>query len=154
MAYLMNILGQNFGELGEETALKATLDLMRFQGRAGENVDALLARFDEVSARAAEDGQLQLSVSHVAATIISATGVSADQFQRLLEPTNGLLPRTGQELTALRTRIRRMGHVIEQYPNNLASQLLKPATAAQGYLTLPEPQHQPLMENWMQGEGR
>ena len=47
MTYLMTILAQHFGELGEETALKATLDLMRFQGRPGENVDALLARFDK-----------------------------------------------------------------------------------------------------------
>ena len=61
MTYLMTILDQNFGELGEETALKATLDLLRFPGRPGENVDAMLARFDEVSARAAEDGQLRLN---------------------------------------------------------------------------------------------
>ena len=61
MTYLMTILAQNFGELGEETALKAAFDLTRFQGRPGENVDALLARFDEVSARAPEDGKLRLN---------------------------------------------------------------------------------------------
>ena len=37
MTYLMTALAQNFGELGGETALKATLDLMRFQGKPGEN---------------------------------------------------------------------------------------------------------------------
>ena len=113
MTYLMTILAQSFGELGEETALKATLDLMRFQGRPGENVDAMLARFDEVSARAAEDGQLRMNTPHGAATLLSAAGVTADQFQRLLEPTNGLLPTTNQEFNALRTRLRRMGHVLE-----------------------------------------
>ena len=60
MTYLMTILAQHFGELGEETTLKATLGLMIFQGTPGETVDALLARFVEVSARAAEDCQLQM----------------------------------------------------------------------------------------------
>ena len=92
MTYLMTILAQNFGELGEETALRATLDLMRFQARPGENIDALLARYDEVSTRAAEDGQLQFNIPQAAATILSAAGVTADQFQRLLEPMRGLMP--------------------------------------------------------------
>ena len=51
---------------------------MRFSGRPGEKVDALLARYDEVSARAAEDGQLQLTLAHAAATVLSAAGITAD----------------------------------------------------------------------------
>ena len=70
IAYVMNVLAQRFGELGEETALKATMDLIKFTGRQGESIDALLSRFDDAVSRAADDGMLQLTPSHTAAMIL------------------------------------------------------------------------------------
>ena len=90
MSYLMHTLAAQFNELGEERSLRATMDLVHFGSQAGETIDMLLARFEEVRSRAANEGQVQLNVSHTAATLLGAVGISTDQYQRLLEPTGGL----------------------------------------------------------------
>ena len=110
------------------------MDLIKFAGRQGEPIDALLARFDETVSRAAEDGMLQLTPSHTAAMILGAAGTTPDQLTRLLEPTGGILPQTDPELTAMRTRLRRMGHVLENFPHDRAGKMNRMSTTQQHYM--------------------
>ena len=125
MTYLMHTLGAQFNELGEETSLKAAMDFIHFSSLPGETIVMLFARFEEVRSRAAKDRQLVLNVHHTAATLLGATGITPEQYQRRIEPTNGVLPTTDPQLNALITRIRWRGHIIEGAPNNLAFQIMR-----------------------------
>ena len=71
----------------------------------------------------ARDGNMQINATQAATRIIRSVGVNEEQLLRLLEPTNGVLPTTDAQLQDLMLRIRRMGHVLENSHNNIASRL-------------------------------
>ena len=62
MTYVMHTLAENFAVLGEEQRLHVLTELMTFTRKPGELTDQLLTRFDAVRTRAAQQGQMQLSI--------------------------------------------------------------------------------------------
>ena len=65
-----------------------------------------------------------MSIQGLVWLLLRACAVDDTQLMQLLVPTNGLFPVTQQEYDRLITLLKRMGHIIENSPNNVA-QLLR-----------------------------
>ena len=87
MGFLMRALSQNFAALGDEVQLSATMDLMHFHRLPNEHIDTLRSRFAALCGRAAVDGNLRITVPHMAATLLRACEVNEQQLIHLLQPT-------------------------------------------------------------------
>ena len=123
MTFLMHKLTESYSQLGEETRLSALTDLMSFDRNGREPIDQLIIRFDTVRQRANQEGQLTLSVQGLVWILLKACRINDQQLMTLLQPFGGLFPSTNEQYTTLLTHLRRMGHIIERAPGNLASQL-------------------------------
>ena len=123
MTNLMHRLAERFGQLGEEMQLSAFSDFMEFTSRSNEGIEDLLIRFDTTRQRAMETGQLNMNIQGIVWILFRALRLSTEQFTNLLQPLQGRLPQTEQEYDELRLRIRRLGHIIERNPGNIASTL-------------------------------
>ena len=123
MTNLMHRLAERFAPLGEEMQLSAFSDFMEFRARANEGIEELLIRFDDTRQRAMETGQLNMNIQGIVYTLVRALGLSSEQFTNLLQPLQGRLPQTEQEYDEFRLRVRRLGHIVERNPGNIASTL-------------------------------
>ncbi len=150
LTYLIHSLCERFGQLGEEQQLSAMTELMTFTRHQNERIDALLARFDQVRQRARDTGGLMLNIEGMAWVLLRAVGVNDSQLLTLLQPTQGRFPRTVPELDALQVLLRRMGHVLEHSPGNLAAALGR-GGPPRGHFFMgeqqPETQH-PAQDGW------
>jgi len=124
LTYLMHTLSERFSQLGEETRLAAMTELMHFRRNQNERIDALIIRFDTLRQRANAQGQLTMSIQGLVWLLLRACAVDDTQLMQLLMLTNELFPATQQEYDRLITLLKRMGHIIENSPNNVA-QLLR-----------------------------
>eukprot|EP00971_Amphidinium_carterae_P213893 4245074-Amphidinium_carterae.1 len=77
VTYLISGLTRRFAPLEEETRLRVVNELLGFQRRQGETIDALLTRFELTRLRAARDsgGAAQLGVEPLALVLLRACGV-------------------------------------------------------------------------------
>ena len=123
VSYLLHGLQQRFAPLDEENRLRAAQDLLSFTRRRNETVDTLLSRFEITRQRAQAEGGGHMPVETAALLLLRACGVSAEQFQTLTQPFGLRLPRTEAELAQMSHHLRRLGHTVERYPNNIASGL-------------------------------
>ena len=71
--------------------------------------------------------------------------VSAEQFQTLTQPFGLRLPATEAELAQMSHHLRRLGHIVERYPNNIASGLRSHMGAhySQAFLAQPDGPEEP-----------
>ena len=134
VSYLLHGLSARFGPLDEESRLRATQDLLSFSRRQGETVDTLISRFELVRSRARNEGGGVLSVETAALILLRACGVSSDQFQTLTQPFGLRLPNNDAEFAQMGHHLRRMGHIVERFPNNIASGLRGSTGQAQAFL--------------------
>ena len=123
VAYLIQGLQRKFASLDEEARLRALLEMMRFKRKQGERVDELLARFDVVRTTARIEGQFVMSIEGYAVLLLSSMGVSHDNIAQTLAPLRGRLPNTEAQLEEITEYMRRMGHIQEHRPGNVADQL-------------------------------
>ena len=123
VSYLLHGLSMRFGPLDEEHRLRAATDLLSFRRRQGESVDALISRFDVTRQLAQRDGGGAVSTETAALILLRACNVSSAQFQTLTQPFGLRLPANEPELAQLGHHLRRMGHIVEHHPHNIASGL-------------------------------
>ena len=64
-----------------------------------------------------------MSMPGYAITLLKACGVNNEQLLQVLAPINGRLPQNEDELRQLQAYLRRMGHILEAFPNNVAQSL-------------------------------
>ena len=119
----MHGLAENFAQMGEEARLASITELMTFSRQGAERIDSLITRFDGVRQRAQDQGAMVMSVQGISWLLLRACGVSDSQLINLLQPTMGLFPATQEQYNAMCTALRRMGHIIEHHPGNIASSL-------------------------------
>ena len=126
LTFLMHALAERFAALGDELRLTSLTDMFGFERSSPfEKIDELLTRFDITRQRAQEYGQLVISVPGLAWLLLKSCNVSDAQLLQVLTPFGGNFPQTEAELNVLKTQLRRMGHVLEGSPGNVA-QALKP----------------------------
>ena len=123
VSFLLHGLSARFAPLDEENRLRAAQDLLSFSRRQGETVDALISRFDITRQLARQEGGGAVSTDTAALILLRACGVNSEQFQTLTQPFGLRLPNTEQEFSNLCHHLRRMAHIVERHPNNIASGL-------------------------------
>ena len=124
VTYLLTHLATNFAPLGEEARVSALTDIMNFGRRPGESIDGLLSRFMAVRHRAASGGAgMVMNWEGMSFTLLRACGVNNQQFMQLLQPFQHRFPNNEAEFQSLQLTLRRMGHVLENHPGNIASRL-------------------------------
>ena len=126
VTYLLGALQLRFANLEEETRLQSMTEMLAFSRRPGENINALLARYEVVRQRAANEGHFVMSIEGCALQILRAVGIHANQLTNLLHQFGGRLPTNEAEYQTLITQVRRQGHIQEAAPGNIASILQGP----------------------------
>ena len=153
MTFLMHSLSERYSQLGEETRLSAITDLMNFNRIGQERIDALITRFDTIRQRANQEGQLNISIQGLTWILLRACSVNDSQLMTLLQPFGGLFPATAEQYRTLCTLLRRMGHIIERSPGNIAGQLRQGGSQVSSFFETsmhePDPWHQqPSTDPW------
>ena len=164
LTFLMHSLAERFGSLGEEMRLTSITDLFHFKrnAAANERIDEVITRFDMLRQRAFDMGQLTISVTGLTWLLLRACEVSDTQLLQLLGPFQGRFPQDEAEFSALKVQLRRMGHILEHSPGNIAASLRGPGGSHQNptraYLAEagdgtqpPQPTAEPWNEGWPQG---
>ena len=123
LTYVMHALAERFADLGEELRLTSITDLFNFARLGNERIDELITRFDLTRQRSFDLGQLTMSVTGLAYILLRACEVSDSQLMQLLLPLQGRFPNTEDEFQVLKTQLRRMGHIVEHAPGNIAAAL-------------------------------
>ena len=125
LTYVIHGLAERFAALGEELRLGSITELLSFSRNhhQHERIDEILVRFDVARQRAHDEGQLTVSITGLTWLLLRAVGVSDSQLLQILTPFGGNFPQTEQELQVLKQQLRRMGHVLENSPGNIASAL-------------------------------
>ena len=106
---LVRTLAQRYAPLDAEVSTRSVSEFLNFQILPGESIDAVLVRFDVLRSRATLRGGLGIN----SWLLLKALGLSADFWDRLLQPLGGNLPTDENQLQQLIERIRRQGHLFE-----------------------------------------
>ena len=124
VTYLLSHLATHFAPLGEESRLSAISELMQFSRNSNEPIDSMLARFLTLRFRASQGGNgVAMSWEGYSWLLLRACGINQHQLLNVLQPYQGRFPSTEAEFNAMQLTLRRMGHILEHTPGNIASQL-------------------------------
>ena len=93
---IMSRLPLRFAQLDDERRLVAMAQLLAFTRNRTANINATLARYDVVRARAARIGNFAMSFEGCALQILRACSVNESQLIQFLTPFGGRLPNTEQ----------------------------------------------------------
>ena len=130
LTFVIHGLSERFAALGEELRLGSITELLSFARlpHKQERIDEILVRFDVVRQPAFDEGQLTVSITGLTWLLLRAVGISDTQLLQLLAPFGGNFPQTELELQQLKQQLRRMGHILEHAPGNVASVLRGPSS--------------------------
>ena len=131
--FVMHNIANKYAQVGEEARMQAMTDLMTFDREHNERIDELIDRFERVVGRANATGQLVMSMQGLVLVILRAVGVNEQQLERLLTPTLGLFPNNLQEFNNMLTQLRRIGHIVERHPGNIADALRRGSRSTATY---------------------
>ena len=120
---LFHALQTRFGPLEEETRMTAVNNLLNFTRRGNERINELLTRFETTRVRAVNEGNFTMSVEGFTMILFRAVGLNEDQLLQVLNPLGGHFPQTDAQFHQISAYLRRMGHIIENAPGNVAQAL-------------------------------
>ena len=123
VSFIIAGLRARFGQLDEEARLAAMTEMLAFTRHRGETINDVLSRYELVRGRARDEGNFVMSVEGAALQLLRACGCNSAQFMTLLQPFDNHLPGTEAQFRELQERMRRIGHVMEHAPNNVAQSL-------------------------------
>jgi hypothetical protein len=123
VTYILTMLAERYAQLGEESRLKAMSEIFEFHRRGHERIDDLLARFSTVQQRAQGQGMVALPYESLSWILLRACQPNDQQLLMLLQNFGGRYPNTELEFRQLEGSLRRMGHILENSPDNIAQQL-------------------------------
>ena len=132
VGYLLKGLEERFGQLDDEQRLAAMTEFQAFARYPGETINAVLSRYANVRQRAQELGNFVQSIEACALQLLRACSCSPTQLMQFTAPFNGRMPSTEGEFLAMQANMRRVGHILEHSPNNIAQSLLPPRQAKPG----------------------
>ena len=101
VTYIMNLLAERYGQLGEELRLKVIKEFMDFDWKSHESIDELLTRFEIVRNRAMEMCNFNMSFEGISYMLLRSCRVTDQQFLMLTQPTNGRMMNLGIEICSL-----------------------------------------------------
>ena len=140
VTYLLSQLAADFAPLGKEARLAAMKELMSFTKLSRETIDAIISRFRIIRWRAAQgNAGIQISWEGYSWILLKAIGVSGAQLVQILQPVQGHFPNNEQDFEAMCLTLRRMGHILENSPHNLAHALRHPGSASNNFPMFADP---------------
>ena len=113
---------------------------MSFTRQPNERADALLSRFLAIRFRASQGGagqNMTMLWEGYAWLLLKAHGINGSQPLNLLQLFQGHMPTSEAEFNAMQMSLRRMGHILEHQPGNIASQLRAPPAGGFSGMALP-----------------
>ena len=162
VTYLTTQLAMHFAPWGEEVRLTAMSELMNFHRMPHESTDALLSRFLTLRHKAQQNGAgLTMTWEGYSWLLLRACGANAGQLINILQPFQGRFPSSEAEFQSMSLTLRRMGHILEHTPMNIASRLRSAPTrsffehTSGAYVTQEseavDPWNSPGADPWAQG---
>ena len=137
---LLRQLQRRYAPLDQEIQITAISELFHFRRHGSENTDELIARFDLVIHRAANQGQVVIGEPIMSWMLLSASGMGRDKWAMFLQPTAGALPSTPAEYAAFQQYMRRQGHLFDRggsETKTLQQPFFSNYSAEQGYSGYP-----------------
>ena len=125
---LLSQLAAAFAPLGEEARIQAMSEIMNFHRQgANETTDALIQRFKMLKWRAAQ-GNAGINMTWEGYTwlLLKAVGLSQSTLIQVLQPFQGRFPNVEAEFDQMCMALRRLGHIYENTPHNIAHALHTP----------------------------
>ena len=123
VSYIIHGLHTRFAQLGEESRLVAMTEMMSFHRLPNESINDVLTRYEVVRQRARNEGQFVMTIEGCALQLLRTCGVSTQQFMQVIANFGNRLPTTDEEWGNMTRFLRRMGHILEHSPGNIASTL-------------------------------
>ena len=107
-------LGRRYAQMEVETSIMYIVELITFRRNGYESIDDAIARFETVSARAADDrAGFVMPVAAGAWLFLEAMKILRPVWSLLFQPFGGNLPTTPDQMTALLHSIRQQSHITE-----------------------------------------
>ena len=102
-------------------------ETMSFHRQGNETTDALIQRFKMLKWRAAQgNAGINMTWEGYSWLLLKAVGLNQNTLIQLLQPTMGSMPNTEPQFEAMCMALRRLGHIFENSPHNLAHALHSP----------------------------
>ena len=120
---LLSRLQQTFGHLDEEVQLNAGLEYDQFRRLPHESIDSLIVRFDMMRLRVAREAGIIKPWSDYAKDLMRHANITVDGYRELTRDLHYRLPTTRDAYGSLVINMRRMKHITENSPLNLASSI-------------------------------
>ena len=132
---LLSQLAAAFAPLGEEARIQAMSEIMSFHRQnPQETTDALIQRFKMLKCRAAQgNAGINMTWEGYSWLLLKAVGLNQNTLIQLLQPTMGSMPNTEPQFEAMCMALRRLGHIFENSPHNLAHSLHTPQEGCSRY---------------------
>ena len=102
-------------------------ELMNSKRHQGETIDALIQRFRMLKWRAAQgNAGIQMTWEWYAWLLLKAIGINQGNLAHIQQPTQGRFPNTQDEFEQVSMHLRRLGHIFENSPHNIAPSFTAP----------------------------
>ena len=102
-------------------------EVMNFHRLKNETTDALIQRFKMLKWRAAQgNAGINMTWEGYSWLLLKAVGLNQNTLIQLLQPTMGSMPNTEPQFEAMCMALRRLGHIFENTPHNIAHALHTP----------------------------
>ena len=123
VSYVVLALHNQFAQLETENQIIATNEYMAFQRRSHESINEVLARYEVVRHRAAEEGNFTMDISGCCIQIFRALHIDTARVVQLLRPFGGTFPQTEEQFQAMMSQMRVEGRILENLPGNIGQSI-------------------------------
>ena len=123
VSFILSGLQNRYAQLSDETRLAAMVEYQAFARYPNEGINQVLDRFDIVRTRAESEGHYVQNVEACALQLLRCCHTNTQQLLTYTQPFGGRLPATEDEFREMQSHMRRLGHILEHAPNNLAQSL-------------------------------
>ena len=155
VSYVVLALHNQFAQLETENQIIATNEYMAFHRRSNESINEVLARYEVVRHRAAEEGNFTMDITGCCMQIFRALHIDTARIVQLLRPFGGTFPQTEEQFQAMLSQMRVEGRILENLPGNIGQSIQQGNRQAHpnSYLVQPESQAPFHLFTSGQGEG-
>ena len=119
VSYIVLALHMQFGQLQTENQLIAMTEFFAFERRNNESINEVLARYDIVRHRAAEEGDFQMDVTGCCLQLFRALHIETPRIVQLLRPFGGTFPQNEEQFQQMLSQLRVEGRILENIPGNI-----------------------------------
>ena len=120
---LMYYLAQEFEIYDEERVFSKSMLVIDFRGKPGETWTECITRFNRARNEAAEVGSVIQDWQQLSTILFRALGIGGERLAKLLEPTNGNMPRNQLEWDNLINKIKMQSRFVFNHPANISNQI-------------------------------